>query len=122
MQEPAAYDIAVYQGASWDLFLTWSTGDPLVPVNLTGWDAALQVRTEPGSDTVLLELSTGNGRIALGGAAGTANLSVNAETTATLDSGVYVYDLEMYAGEGGQVVRLIMGSFSVDPEVTRWLL
>lgn len=122
MQEPAAYDIAVYQGASWDLSLTWSTGDPLVPVNLTGWDAALQVRTEPGSDTVLLELSTGNGRIALGGAAGTANLSVNAETTATLDSGVYVYDLEMYAGEGGQVVRLIMGSFSVDPEVTRWLL
>ena len=121
MQEPASYDISMFQGASWDLSLTWKTGSPLAPVNLTGWSAAMQVRTEPGSGTVMLELSTGNGRIVLGGAAGTVNLSLGAGVTEDLEAGMYVYDLELYAGGGGQVVRLIMGSITVVPEVTRWL-
>lgn len=121
MQEPASYDIAIYQGASWDLSLAWTTGDPLLPVDLTGWSAAMQVRTLPESPDVIVTLSTANGRIVLGGEAGTVWLLLDAQSTGDLDQGSYVYDLELYAGAGGQVTRLLEGSVTVDSEVTRWL-
>jgi hypothetical protein len=121
MQEPALMDITIYQGASWDLFLTWTAGaDPGVPVDLTGWMAEMQIRALAASRTALLTLTTSNDRIVLGGVEGTILLQLDAETTESLEQGVFVYDLELKAGNGGQVTRLLEGSVTVDPEVTRW--
>ena len=117
MQSPGRYDMTIYQGASFDTTLTWKVGDPATPVNLTGYTARLQVRTSVDAATTALELTTANGGIVLGGAAGTVALAVTAAATATLSPGYYVYDLELV--NGATVTRLVEGRVTVSAEVTR---
>lgn len=111
------YNITCDQGATFKRTITW-TNQAKTPYNLTGYTARMQVRSNVTSNTVVLELTTGNGRITLGGAAGTVDLLVSAANTASLTSGLYVYDLELVSG-GGEVTRLIEGNFNVRAEVTR---
>jgi hypothetical protein len=66
----------------------------------------------------LLELNTENSRIALGGAAGTIDLLIDATTTAAMDWSTAIYDLEIILADAS-VKRLVYGSVSVSPEVTR---
>ena len=110
------YKITCDQGATFERVITVkdSTGTPM---NLTGYTARMQVRREIESSTTLVELTTQNGRITLGGAAGTITLSMNAATTAAIeDEGVY--DLEIISS-GGAVHRVLKGRFVLDLEVTR---
>lgn len=98
------------------------------PINLTGFIARMQIRPSIDSTTVLLELTTENGGITLGGAAGTIDLLADADATALLDfspstpaalaAGAGVYDLELEAADG-EVTRLLQGNVVLDPEVTR---
>jgi hypothetical protein len=78
----------------------------------------MQVRTAANAESTILALTTENGRISLGGTAGTVSLNVAANVTANLTPGLYVYDLEVVSG-GGEVTRLIEGNFNVKAEVTR---
>ena len=110
------YDINVEQGATFSLQITYK--DPSnQPINLTGYTARMDVRTKVKATTETIELTTENGRIALGGVLGTVTLSLTAAETAAIASGKYVYDLELV--NGAAVIRLIEGSFIVSPEVTR---
>ncbi len=116
-----AYPYPVRQDCG--VFINAQTGRPanpadFVPVDLTGCTARMQIRSEVESPTVLLELSTANGRIALGGAAGTATLNLDAATTAALNWDSGVWDLEI-THPGGEVSRMAEGTASVSPEVTR---
>jgi hypothetical protein len=110
------YDIVADQGATYSQVFTWkdSAGDP---VSLVGWTGRMQVRDLTPTDTLVLELTTSNDRMTLGGAAGTITLSVAASDMADVDSGRYVYDLELV--NGSTVERLVMGNFTVRGEVTR---
>ena len=110
------YKITCDQGATFERVITVkdSTGTPM---NLTGYTARMQVRRETESSEILVELTTENGRISLGGAAGTITLSMNPATTAAIvDEGVY--DLEIISN-GGAVHRVLKGRFALDLEVTR---
>jgi hypothetical protein len=78
----------------------------------------MHVRATVESASTILELTNQNGRITLGGAAGTVSLNVAANVTANLTPGLYVYDLEVVSG-GGEVTRLVEGNFNVKAEVTR---
>ena len=78
----------------------------------------MQVRETVTSQDFLLELTTENSRIALGGALGTITLSVASNITAQLLPGQYVYDLELVSG-GGQKTTLVGGNFKVKAQVTR---
>jgi hypothetical protein len=78
----------------------------------------MQVRTAANAASTILDLTTENSRISLGGTAGTVTLNVAANVTANLTPGLYVYDLEVVSG-GGEVTRLIEGNFNVKAEVTR---
>lgn len=78
----------------------------------------MQVRRTPSSDTKTLELTTENGGITLGGAAGTITVTASATAMAAVASGKYRYDLEVVSS-GGVVTRLLEGVFVVSPEVTR---
>jgi hypothetical protein len=118
MQDPGRYDMTVYQGATFDRVLTWKVGSPAVAVNLTGYTARMQLRTSHAASTSVLDLNTSNGRITLGGAAGTITLGIPAVETAALPANQYAYDLELVAGNG-QVTRLLEGFITVDAEVTR---
>lgn len=124
MQAPGTLNLTMYQGASWDYQLTWTTtsGTVTSPVNLTGYSARMQVRDGHNADSTILSLTSGSG-ITLGGTAGTIYLEASATTTAGVAASaspntVYVYDLELISG-AGYVTRLVEGNFYVDPEVTR---
>jgi hypothetical protein len=110
------YKIVCDQGATFERLLTIeeSSGDPM---NLTGYTARMQVRPEIESGDVLVELTTANGRLVLGGAAGTIAMSLSPATTATIDSDGF-YDLEIISAAGA-VHRVLRGRFVVNLEVTR---
>jgi hypothetical protein len=111
---PGKLNLSCPQGSTFSKSLTYKVDDD--PVNLTGYQARLQVREFFYSTEPVLNLSDGSG-ITLGASAGTINVLINAGTTATLIPGDYVYDLELVAG--GTVSRLVEGKFVVTPEVTR---
>lgn len=118
MQEPGRYDMTIYQGATFNRVFTWRVGNPATNVNLTGYAARMQLRSKPDSGTVILEATTSNGRITLGGAAGTITLTIPADVTEDLAPNQYAYDIEMVAFDG-EVTRLLDGFVTVDAEVTR---
>lgn len=113
---PAAiYDFEIEQGTDYDKPLIWKDGTGS-PVNLTGYSARMQLRPSVSSATVLLELTTKNGGITLGGATGEITLHFTESNTSPLVKGG-VYDLEMIIG--GKVKRLVQGAISLSKEVTR---
>jgi hypothetical protein len=114
MISPATYNITAYQGATYDLNLTWAIGG--TAVNLTGYSAAMQVRENASSSATILSFTNGSG-ITLGGTAGTIAVTASASTMGSAIPGNYVYDLEL--NSGSQVTRLIQGGFAIQAEVTR---
>jgi hypothetical protein len=111
------YDLEIKQGATLSLTATWKDSSGTA-VNLTGYTARLQVRATYDSSSTILSLTSAAG-ITLGGAAGTIAITASATTTAALTapwSGVY--DLELVSG-GGEVTRLLEGTATVSPEVSR---
>ena len=118
MQEPGRYDMTVYQGATFNRVFTWKVGTPAANVNLTSYTARMQLRTTPTASTSVLELTTSNARIILGGSAGTVTLTLTPTETAALAANQYAYDLELVAGNG-EVTRLLEGFVTVVAEVTR---
>jgi hypothetical protein len=111
------YNITVTQGDTLSRVLTWTT-NAKVPHNLTGYTAKMQVRSSADSDVVVLELSTTNTYIVLGGAAGTITLTVPAANMSMINVGLYVYDLELISG-GGQKTTIVEGNFKVKAQVTK---
>jgi hypothetical protein len=118
MQAPGVLNITIYQGATWNLTLTWKTGDPPTVVNLTGYTARMHVRRKIGDNQITIALTTSNGRITLGGSNGTIALQITAADTTPLYAGDYVYDLELVAASG-YVTRLVQGRCAISGEVTR---
>jgi len=112
---PAAkLNLTVEQGADFSKRLVWRDKNKR-PVNLTGYTAKMQVRSSAGSPTVILELSTTNGRISLPGS-GAIELTIASNDTETITSGVY--DLKLYAPDGKEI-RFIEGKLTVTPGVTK---
>lgn len=120
MTTPAKLKLRIYQGATFKRRLVWASrvGNVDTPIDLTGCTARMQVRSEVGSPTVLLELNTTNGGVTLGGATGTIDLYISDEDTAAFAWDGGVFDLEI-TDSADEVVRLVQGSASVSPEVTR---
>lgn len=112
----ATLNLTFPQGATWTLSLTWNDDDG-DPINLTGFSAAMQVRQTYRSTTPVVSVLSGSG-ITLGGALGTIAIRVPATSTDDIKAGRYVYDFELTSG-GGEVTRLIEGTLTVTPEVTR---
>lgn len=111
------YDMVIDQGATLSRALTWKN-PARVPYDLTNFTARMHVRaTVADSGTVLIR-TTENGGIVLGGTTGVVTVKLTAAESAAIPAGRYVYDLELVSG-GGEVSRLVEGSFVVRPEVTR---
>lgn len=110
------YDILADQGATFSRNIHWYDPDG-TPKNITGYSARMQVRQRYVSTSTILSLVSPTD-ITLGGSAGTIVVTVSATAMADVSSGDYVYDLEMVSSNG-VVTRLLQGSFTVRPEVTR---
>jgi hypothetical protein len=112
---PGKYNFVCPQGATFSKQLTWKIEEN--PVDLTTYTARMQVREKHTSTAKILDLTTENGGISLGGDQGTIQIEVASSTTEDIVPKCYVYDLELVAG--GTVTRLLEGQFMVTPEVTR---
>lgn len=117
MLTPAKRKLTVIKGATFNPGWVWRAGGVLA--DLTGCTARMQVR-DPDTGALLLELTTENGGIVLGGQAGTIDLWVGALATTLIawESGAWALELQ-YAAGPDHVDRLIEGSITVSPEVVR---
>ena len=114
------FKIEIDQGATYNKVITWKAGTPknAAPVDLTGCKARAQVRADIDSPEVLLELTTENGRIVLGGPTGKIRIVIDAVTTAAIKWDGGVYDLEVEFPDG-VVERRLAGAVVVSKGVTR---
>jgi hypothetical protein len=79
----------------------------------------MQARTSHiATGSPVLTLTTENGKISLGGTAGTITLNLTATETAAITQSSLAYDLELVSA-GGVVTRLVEGQINLTPEVTR---
>jgi hypothetical protein len=85
------------------------------PVNLTGFSAHMQVRDASGA--LIVDLSTTNGSIALGGILGTIDLTIAASDTTTMTFASALYDLTLIS-PSGTVTRLLQGKVTLSPGQT----
>jgi hypothetical protein len=110
------YNLTIEQGATFrrQFTLRDQSGNPM---NLNGFSARMQIRPEIDDEEILVDLSTDDGGITLGGDEGTIVVYISAEDTEVMDS-EGVYDLELIA-PGGDVDRILKGRVRLDPEVTR---
>lgn len=113
---PGRYNLTVYKGTTFQLKPVWKIGG--VAVNLTGYTADMQVRY--ATDTsIIVELSTSNGRITIDAAYGRVNLTISAADTATLAAGTYQYDLNLTNTADGTIYKILQGTFVVAASVTQ---
>lgn len=113
----AVVDLVFQQGTDFSHIVGLTNSDGSI-FPLTGYTARMQVREFAYSSTILLELSTANGKIEINGPAGQLVLEIpNTETAAfTWRSGVY--DLEITSSLN-IVTRVMEGNATVSLEVTR---
>jgi hypothetical protein len=122
----ARWDITIEQGASFNETLTYT--DPTgALINLTGCTAHMQVRAAFGASPALVDLTTGNGGIVLGGPAGTIQVIM----TSTQTAGISIAGLGGTPGQkqavhdffltwpDGHIDRLWEGIAYVNPPVTQ---
>lgn len=119
MTTPAIFTdpLTICQGATFDPQWTFTSAGG-APINLTGCTARMQVRAKITDPVVLVNLTTENGGITLGGATGTIDLYISDENTALFSWRGGVWDFEL-VWPSGRVTRLAQGTAEVWPEVTR---
>ena len=121
------YNMTIEQGSTFGRLIsveqpdlvTDPTGATFEPFLLNGYTARMQIRRNVDSSTAMLSLTTENGGITInpGTADNEIKLSVTATNTALLTSDG-VYDLEIIDSLG-EVSKVIRGTLTVIPEVTR---
>ena len=106
------YNFIIDQGATFTRQLTVKDNDSAM--DLTGYSVASKMRSTHDSSTVVgtftCTISNASG--------GVITMNMTASTTAAIEEGMYVYDIEITSGAGA-VTRLMEGNITVNPEVTR---
>lgn len=132
---PASYSMKVVRGSTWEDEFVYTEDDQVTPIDMTGYEARMQVRTAAGqyglstTDTLVLELTTGNGLLYWDTAPdGRLRIKVEAADTLQLNpdnakkvSLVYSLELFLPAGVGVEeyVIPLVAGKITVLGETTR---
>lgn len=111
------FDIVAAQGKTFVLTSTYANDDG-TPVNLTGYTGRMQVRASSTADTVVVELTTANGRFLIPSPTiGQVRFQITAADMAGLPPGNYVYDSELV--NGAIVEPFLSGNFEIRAEITR---
>jgi hypothetical protein len=112
------YNTTIDQGADWYINFTYEQPSG-TPVNITGYTAALQIRTSPLAKTTVLNLTSAvGGGITITGASGLLACRATAAQTNAITNGKYAYDIEI-TSPAGVVTRICQGTIEVSPQVTR---
>lgn len=110
------YNFTIEQGSTFTRLITYRDANNAL-VDLTNYTARMQLRKNIKDTRTIIELTTENNRITLGGLNGTIQLSISAADTKNLETVRGVYDLEIVAGT--VVTKIIAGEFNITGEVTR---
>lgn len=113
----ATVNIVIEQGTDFSHVVGLTNSDGSV-FNLTGYTARMQIRSTVASVAVLFELTVGNGRIIMNGAAGQLTLTITSIDTTAMTWRSGVYDLEIVS-VAGVVTRIMQGNATLSLEVTR---
>lgn len=108
--------MTVLQGSDKTISLTIKDSASSI-VDLTDYTAGMHVRRNVRSDVLLDSLHSSTDRIDITAAEGKVDLVFPNEVTSAYDFTKAVYDLELYINS--TVIRILEGSFTVSPEVTR---
>jgi hypothetical protein len=108
----AEYNFCHIQGSTFKKRLSWNQNN--IPTNLTGYTAKMQIRSSYNSP-IVIELSTENSRIILGGINGTIDLKI--EDSVIIEAGNYYYDLDLYSTT--ETYTLLKGRFQIISEITK---
>ena len=124
------YSFTIEQGATVDFEIAYkdSSGNP---IDLTGYQARMQLRPGPGSDVLYISLSsslavdgTGLNLSGSGGlkppTSGTIGVYISAVSSSQLSFDLASYDLEL-ASSDGTVTRILEGKVKLSQEVTEGL-
>ncbi len=102
----------VHRGQAWAWVWTWKNEHTGQPIDISGYSAALTVRERRGGAEVL-SLTTGNGKITLGGSAGTVTAALVDTDTDDLVEGIYVFAVTVTGTSGVSTSTLAEGLFVV---------
>ena len=123
----AKYSFTIEQGATLDFQIDW-TDESGSAIDLTGFEARMQIRPQVQSDEVFISLSSdlqtdGTGLNLNGGnglqpvESGSIGVYISAYSSSLLNFDKAVYDLEMV--NGNYVTRLLEGYVNLSKNVTR---
>lgn len=104
-------NLFIDQGATFTTVITLTDNDGDV-INISGYTGAAQMRKHYTSS------SSKSFVVGLGGVNGTITLSMSANTTANIEAGRYLYDVEL-TDTTGTVSRVFEGIVTVNPNITR---
>lgn len=111
--------IEIYKGATFPDEYLWETGATtasLAPVDLTGVTGEMRISESYDAVAALLTVTTASGGVVIGGAAGTVEVILTDDQTATLPTGVLVYDVDLFWPDG-TTQRFLRGAAKVYPKV-----
>jgi hypothetical protein len=113
MAVPADQDLYITRGDTETLVVTLTSDDAGTPINITGRTYKAQIRSSQDSRTIKASFTC----VVSNGAAGQVTCTLSAADCATLDSGLYFWDLEETAS--GVVTTILSGNVTVTADVTR---
>lgn len=109
-------NIEIEENSDYTFSVMYSDETTNLPIDITGYSALLQVRMSFGSDSILLELSSVNGRIALNGASGFIDVTFLPQDTNRYNQGSGwtsgAYDL-ILTDTGNKKKKLLKGFVTV---------
>lgn len=89
------------------------------PIDLTGLECAMQLRSLPEDDSYVLDLTTQNGDIIISGAQGIIQITASSTQTGAVIPGPYYYDIILTNPANNSDTRIVQGQIEVNAEVTR---
>ena len=123
------YSFAIEQGSTVDFEIAYKDSNSN-PIDLTGYQARMQIKDAAGGSTTYITLSSsleadGTG-LNLSGSeginpltSGTIGVFISANSSSAFDFNKAVYDIELISGSTYPVVtRLLQGTVTLDKEVT----
>jgi len=110
------HNYVIEEGTDWESNL-WLSNEDETPKDLTDYTAQMQIR-EQLEGPVIKELTSGSG-ITITAVEGKIELALTVAETRLLQIRSGVYDLELTSGAPAKVTRLLEGTITVTPEVTR---
>jgi hypothetical protein len=119
--EALAFDLCIQQWATYLQAFTWLSpqvvtngSQQVLPVDLTGYTATLEIRPYPLATAILYDASS---NITLGGPTGIITINIPASITGGFTWWSGVYDL-LLTSLDGTVYRFTQGSVTVSPGVS----